>query len=196
MATLTHWKKLENPDYIGAYAFQPGERKALTILKATREMIHGIDGKKEECTLVYWKENEKPLILNATNGKMISKVAGTPFIEEWPGKRVTLRVEKVKAFGEVVDAVRVDKEAPKAAMPEQLPPCEDCGGIIVDAMGFKAAKIAQAGHIRYGIPLCMDCAEKRKRAVSGQEDASDRIISEDVSVHQGEEEVSNENDLN
>lgn len=25
MENLTHWKKLTNPDYLGAYALQPGE---------------------------------------------------------------------------------------------------------------------------------------------------------------------------
>ena len=67
--TYTHWKKLENPDYIGAYAFQPNEEKVVTIKTVKREMITGADGKREECTVVHFVENEKPLILNATNGK-------------------------------------------------------------------------------------------------------------------------------
>ena len=45
---LTHWKKLDNPDYIGAYAFQPGEEKTLTIKNVRREVVVGAEGKKEE----------------------------------------------------------------------------------------------------------------------------------------------------
>ena len=80
---LTHWKKLENPDYIGSYAFQPGESKVVTIKSVRREMVSGADGKREECTVVHFAEAEKPLILNATNGKAIAKVAKTPYIEQW-----------------------------------------------------------------------------------------------------------------
>ena len=36
---LTHWKKLNNPDYLGAYAFQPGEEIIATIGSVGRETI-------------------------------------------------------------------------------------------------------------------------------------------------------------
>ena len=55
---LTHWKKLDNPDYIGAYAFQPGEKKTVTIDRIRREMVNGPDGKREECTVVHFREKE------------------------------------------------------------------------------------------------------------------------------------------
>ena len=164
MTNLTHWKKLENPDYIGAYAFQPNEKKTLTIAKAARDMVHGVDGKKEQCTLVYWKENEKPLILNATNGKMITKVTGTPFIEQWPGNRIVLGVEKVKAWGDVVDAVRVKNEKPGAAKADEAPRCADCNQIVTDSGGYKAASIVSAAMKQFGVVVCMDCAGKRKTA--------------------------------
>lgn len=163
--TLTHWKKLENPDYIGSYAFQPGETKTLTIARVVREMIHGVDGKTEECTVVYFSEPEKPLILNVTNAKAISKIAGSPYIEKWAGVRVYLHVEKVKAFGEVVDAVRVKKTAPPQATPtkpaEPIPPCVDCGCVIAAVGDFTSERIFAGSMKRYGVALCMDCAKKR-----------------------------------
>ena len=61
-------KKLTNPDYIGSYAFLPGEEKNVQITKVTREIVTGPDGKQEECTVAYLR-NEKPLILNSTNSK-------------------------------------------------------------------------------------------------------------------------------
>jgi hypothetical protein len=109
----THLKKLHNPDYLGAYAFQPNEKKTLTISIVRNELVTGPDGKKEECTVCHFKENGvKPLILNVTNSKTISKIHGTPYIEDWVGKRIELFVAQVKAFGEVVDAVRVSPVAP------------------------------------------------------------------------------------
>ena len=114
----THWKKLTNPDYLGAYSLNEGEQRTVEIIKVSREMITGPDGKKEECTVAFLKA-EKPMILNKTNCKIITKVLKTPYIEEWAGKSIVLYSEKVKAFGEMVDALRV-KDAP-ATLPELLP---------------------------------------------------------------------------
>ena len=158
---LTHWRKLDNPDYIGAYAFQPKEEKVVTVRTVKREIVTGAEGKKEECTVVYFEEPEKPMILNATNGKTITKRAGSPFIENWAGLRLVLGVEKVKAFGEVVDAVRVlDKNPP--AQPKKAVPCADCGGNIEAVSGWSAEQIIKGSQKRFGVSLCMACASKRK----------------------------------
>lgn len=103
---LTHWKKLTNPNYLGAYSLQPNESRVVTILEVKREVIVGMEGKREECTVAYLK-NEKPMILNSTNSKRIEKIVGTPFIENWKGVEVMIYAEKVKAFGELVDALRI-----------------------------------------------------------------------------------------
>jgi hypothetical protein len=40
---------------------------------------------------MYWAENGyKPMILNRTNAKTISKLLGSSYVEDWSGKRVTL----------------------------------------------------------------------------------------------------------
>ena len=118
MEALTHWKKLTNPDYIGAYSLQPGEEKTVEIISVGREMVKGTDGKSTECTVAKLK-NEKPFILNKTNCKTITKVTGTPFIENWVGVKVVIFTDKVKAFGDVVDALRVRPTAP--ILPELTP---------------------------------------------------------------------------
>ena len=71
----THWKKLNNPDYLGAYALTPGQDLIATIKTVGKEIVTGPDGKKEECMVVHFMEsNIKPLILNATNAKTIQKI--------------------------------------------------------------------------------------------------------------------------
>jgi hypothetical protein len=108
METLTHWKRYRNPDYFGAYCFNyAGEERTLTIKMARKETIKGSDGKKQECLVVHWAENEKPFIINATNSKAITKVAKTPYVERWVGIRITLYVAQISAFGEDVEALRV-----------------------------------------------------------------------------------------
>lgn len=115
---LTHWRKLQNPNYIGSYAFQPEEEKDLTISRSTYEQVTNSDGKKEECHVIYFEEkNIKPLIVNVTNASMISKVVGSPYVENWIGKRITLYVANIRAFGEDMEAVRVRPRAPKANKP-------------------------------------------------------------------------------
>lgn len=118
----THWKKLTHPDYIGAYELMDGsaENKELvvTITKVVREQVTGADGKKEECTVCHLN-GQKPMILNATNQKTMAKLFNSPFIEDWAGKKMTLFVAKVKAFGDTVDALRVRPNAPK--LPDLTP---------------------------------------------------------------------------
>tara|TARA_R110000868_G_scaffold315274_1_gene576156 strand:+ start:138 stop:620 length:483 start_codon:yes stop_codon:yes gene_type:complete len=117
---LTHWKKTYNPDYIGAWALMDGSDNAeltVTIDRISSEMIANTDGKKESCVVAHLR-GQKPMVLNATNLKSITKVLATPYVEQWAGRQITLYVKKVKAFGDVVDALRVRETISK----EQLTP--------------------------------------------------------------------------
>lgn len=117
----THWKKLTNPLYLGAYDFQPGEERNLKIKEVKRENVTGPDGKKEECTVAHLV-NSKPIILNSTNSKRITKALNTPYIEDWAGKTITVYVEAgVRAFGEITDAIRIRPAAPITELPELKP---------------------------------------------------------------------------
>jgi len=127
--TKTHWKKLTHPDYLGAYELMDGtaENKELvvTITKVVREQVTGADGKKEECTVCHLN-GQKPMILNATNQKTMTKLFNSPYIEDWAGKKMTLFVAKVKAFGDTVDALRIRATAPK--LPDLTPAHEKWEG--------------------------------------------------------------------
>jgi hypothetical protein len=107
MENLTHWKKLTNPNYVGSWDFQPGQEIKVKIKSVAQENVKGMDGKDEQCIVAQLIGAKKPLILNKTNCKTIAKLHKTPHIEQWQGKEITLYVAKVKAFGEVVDAIRV-----------------------------------------------------------------------------------------
>ena len=165
---LTHWKQTMNPDYLGAWALQPGQEPILTITAAGIEKVVGSDGKKEECLVIRYREKVGPgkMIVNATNSKTIEKLAGTPYIERWPGTQIQVYVEKVKAFGDVVDAIRIRPFKPKAAMP--LPKCNDCEKEITPAFGKTAAWMVEYTMENYKTPLCAECAQKRAlKAQSG-----------------------------
>jgi len=114
METKTHWKKLTNPDYIGTYILAPGEERTVKISHVKREQVAGINGKKEECTVAHLV-GEKPFILNRTNAKTITKLYGSPYIEDWAGKLITIYAAKVSAFGEEVEALRIRNVKPRTA---------------------------------------------------------------------------------
>ena len=110
----THWKKLHNPNYLGAHDLMTGEGNAeqnAIIQSVGREDVVGSDGKKEQCTVARL-HGMKPMILNVTNSKAIEKITGSPFIEDWQNAEVCIYVTQVKAFGEMVDALRIKR--PKA----------------------------------------------------------------------------------
>lgn len=109
---VTHWKKLTNPNYIGAHDLQPGQEVKITIKTVSKELVKGADGKEEQCVVAKLEGTQKPMILNKTNMKIISKVLDTPYIEEWSGKSVIVYSAKIKAFGEMVDALRVKNQKP------------------------------------------------------------------------------------
>jgi len=119
--TKTHWKKLENPDYIGAYSLDQGKDLIVMSENVKREMVTGTGGKKEECTVAYLKD-QKPFIINRTNAKAISKVCQSPYIEDWKGKYIQLFVALIRAFGEDnVECLRVRPTAVKVELPQLLP---------------------------------------------------------------------------
>lgn len=108
MENKTHFKKLRNPSYIGSYELMVGTNSVelnVTIERAVKEMVQNGD-KKEEAMVIYLK-GHKPMIVNSTNAKNISKALNSPYIEDWVGKDITLYVAKIRAFGENVDALRV-----------------------------------------------------------------------------------------
>lgn len=112
----THYKRLQHPDYLGAYAIDQGQEPILTIKEVKNEMVTGADGKKEECIVCHFTNaNVKPMILNSTNCKTIAKVYKSPYIEDWAGKPIQLFVAQIKAFGDDVEALRIRPTAPKQA---------------------------------------------------------------------------------
>lgn len=156
---MNHWKKYFNPNYIGAYAFQPGEEKPVTIQAVNYEKHPGPEGGEETDLIVHFKEPEKPLILNKTNAKAIEKLHGSD-IDQWPGKGIILCVMKVKAFGELTDAVRI----------RPVPPflCADCGGVITGMNGKSHQEIRDITNKKYRRQLCPACAtEAAKKLVTG-----------------------------
>jgi len=169
----TPWKKIvSDPNYIGEADFREGEEKILTIKNVNQnETVTTAEGKSQKAVLHFVEPGNKPMILNVARSKAIEKVTKSKFVEDWPGFKIQLYIEDgIKAFGEVVSAVRVRPFKPKEPKHEPIPPCTDCGGEIKAAMGKSAEFMAAYTTRHYGVPLCAECAQIRK---NGAESAPD-----------------------
>lgn len=102
----THWKKMTNPNYLGAYALTPGSDLIAKITEVKKEMVKDSNGTESECLVVYL-QGQKPFICNKTNAKAIAKAVGSNYIEDWTGKVISLYIATVRAFGESVEGLRV-----------------------------------------------------------------------------------------
>lgn len=168
----TPWKKLMNPEYLGAYSLDDGNGKysdiVATIQYVKVENVTGPDGKHEDCAVAHFSERDlKPMILNATNMKTLEKLLRSKYIEDWAGRKIIIGVESVKAFGDVVDALRIRKRLPQEAGPVK---CADCEKEITAAGEMSAAQVAAFARKRFGAALCAECMKRRDAAKKATEE--------------------------
>ena len=159
----------KNPNYLGSWDLEehPGKEVTLTIARIVDEKVV-TSGQSELCTVMYWRESGfKPMICNITNKKTIARLYKTTDTEKLVGKPVVIGIEKVKAFGDIHDALRIRKRIPKV---EAAVKCEDCGNEIQSAAGKGASYIATYTEKKFGVPLCFDCAQKRSEVSPNGED--------------------------
>lgn len=157
----------KNPNYLGSWDLEelPEKEATLTIARIVDEDVV-TNGSKERCTVCYWTDsNYKPMVLNVTNKKTLAKLYHTKETEKLAGKAVVVGIEKVKAFGDIHDALRIRKRIPKTTEPVK---CEDCGDIIKSSGGMTAEGIVARTKQRYRACLCFNCATARAEKAKQQ----------------------------
>lgn len=165
MASKTHWKLLSDTNFLGSYSFNDEVKEiVVTITEIKSEEVTNPVGKKELCRVAYFEETEvngvevKPMILNKTNCERIEKLYGTPYIEDWVGKRIIIMKTMTDFAGEKVDCLRIKLETPpfkaKAKAKEEIYNCSVCGTVISE-------KVRNAAIEKFGVAVCSkECAEK------------------------------------
>jgi len=113
MEQKTHWKKRFNYEHLGAHDLPGGKDIVLTIQRIDSKEVANRNGEKGICTVCYLNEVSKPMILNRTNCKTLTKLSGSPHLEDWPGLRIQVGAARIKAFGEVTDSLCIRPFAPK-----------------------------------------------------------------------------------
>lgn len=125
MSQHTHYRKVFDSPYLSS-ADVVGQVQ-LTISRVTQE-VDKTKKSKDVFNTVYFQEREirageklKPMILNATNSKMLAKITGTPFIEEWGGTRITIYVDPNVKFGrETVEGLRVMRAQERKSLTPEM----------------------------------------------------------------------------
>lgn len=124
MSEKHHFRKVFKSDHLGVADLEDyieEGRKLIFTIKEVRqfrgEYINGkmigrisVAGKDIDANIAYFVEpNVKPLVLNATNSKIVKGFAGgSPFVEDWQNIPIELYIdENVKMKGEVVTGVRI-----------------------------------------------------------------------------------------
>ena len=148
----------KNANFLGSWDLYdiPSQQITATIHDIRDEEVIN-NGKSEHCTVLVFKEDIKPMILNLTNKKTLAKLYKTKETKKLIGKRVTIVYEKVKAFGKVSDALRIKSQVPAEA-PKSMPKCENCGNDIKSFGKMNSESLAQYTKQNYGKSLCSDCA--------------------------------------
>lgn len=123
----THFRKVMKSNHLGHADLEDfiEEKRPLifTIKHVKQEYNVNVAGKKGDFNIAYFKENIKPLVLNATNSKMVRKFAGgSPFVEDWCNITIELYIDnKIKMMGDTVSGVRIRPNQPKTVLPTLNP---------------------------------------------------------------------------
>ena len=75
---------------------------------------------KEMKAVLYFVGKQKGVVLNKTNAKKITEIAGSALTEEWQGVAVVLYPTETEFAGETVDCIRI-KAVQKAKMQRMTP---------------------------------------------------------------------------
>ena len=150
----------KNPNYLGSWDVDElPNREVVLVIETIEDEDVVTNAQKETCTVCYWTDKAfKPMILNVTNKKTLCKLYKTKDTEKLKGKAVVIGVDKVKAFGDVHDALRIRNKIPQMQK-KALPKCEGCGKDITAAGSMTPDQVADYRKKRYGKALCNDCAK-------------------------------------
>ncbi len=92
-----------------------GQDWVVTIDRVERQEMKNNDGKQEKKFVLFFKEIEKGMILNATNMHTITTLLKSDESENWAGKKITLYTkDDIEMGGKLVPGLRVRPKLPAA----------------------------------------------------------------------------------
>ena len=173
--------QMRESEYLGAEDIDDSVEPVLTISGLWNGMVTLQRGKENKDVLSFAEErvagiyNVRPLIVNATNRKVLRKLFGDAKASTLVGKQIQLYIDhKVRdpQDGSMTDGIRIRPFKPRVAQQAPVPPCTDCGGEIVAANDRSPSYLAAYTAKHYGVPLCAACAQRRKDAAAAAQETA------------------------
>lgn len=97
------------------HAELPDDQDTIVTISGYRQEVLENGGQKQKKWVIDFKELDKGLALNATNGKTLCKIMGSDDMDSWIGQKCALFVKPDVEFGgEFVSAIRIRPKAVKA----------------------------------------------------------------------------------
>ncbi len=115
----THYRKVFKSEHLGVADLEEfieeGKPLIYTIKEVKQEFNVSVAGRKGNHNIAYFKEKIKPLVLNATNSKVVKSFNNaSPFVEDWENTVIEFYIDAgVMMKGEKVGGVRIKPIQPK-----------------------------------------------------------------------------------
>ena len=163
-------------EYLGAEDIDPDMEPVVTIANLYYGQVTLQRGKEYKDVIAFVEEkvaginSVRPLIVNATNRKILKKLYGKVDAETLCGKKIQLYVEhnvRNPQDGEKTDGIRIRMKVPKAVEFK----CGECGNVLTPYGKMDARGLADYTRTNYGKVLCAECAKKAKETKEATEQA-------------------------
>ena len=154
----------------------------LTISALYNGMITLARGKEKHDVITFEEETipgsikqVRPLVVNATNRKMLRKLYKATTADALVGKKIKLYIDpnvRNPQTGEKEGGIRIRDYIPKdTKVAAKVYKCESCGKEITGVGTYSAEDVAKMNKNRYGKELCADCSKKLKAEQEAAEKA-------------------------
>lgn len=122
---MANWRKVYKSDHLGAIDLEDfisqGKKLIFTVKEVKQEFGAKVAGKKGDFNIAYFVEPIKPLVLNATNARILRSFAPSGEVETWSNITIELYIDtNVKAIGGgITEGVRIKPIQPKIEVKEK-----------------------------------------------------------------------------
>ena len=169
-------------EYLGVEDLEPGTEPVLTIAALYYANITLQRGKEWHDVITFVEETVpgsikqvRPLVVNATNRKMLRKLYKAVTAETLVGKKIKLYVDqnvRNPSTNEKDGGIRIRDSIPKGtSAAAKVFKCADCGKEIKAVGTYSAEQVAAMNKSRFGREICGECSKRIKAEQEAAEQA-------------------------
>lgn len=158
---LNSWEKVIDNNFISAEMIgTAGAEKIVTITDIDFAECYDDQKKQKVQKQTVFFQESKPLVLNKTNAKTLKRLfsPNSDDPSDCVGHKVILKVENVKAFGKMTDAIRIKEFSEEK--------CPICGKVILPYAGKTVEEVKEISMRNLGEVMCGECMKIKAKEKS------------------------------